>query len=174
MGPRASLSTTLIAGAVTLLIAVAIGNAMGNRVIGQVTGRVSALVPTPFPIVKNEPRDNSDAPAWKEEQVMSVATDPGFPDPRVTPEPEPLPTVRPAPTAAPSPSPTPRPGPTHPYTSPPLLIPLASPSGSGDGQAQETGPDGSATPRAAGRAPPASTPGYPAYTPSDSFTGARP
>jgi hypothetical protein len=176
MGPRASLSTTLFLGAVTLLIAVAIGNAMGNRVITQVTGRVSVLVPTPLPIVKNEPKENADVPVWKEEQVMSVATDPGFPDPRVTPEPEPPPTPRPTPTAVPTPSPRPTDQPTmQKYTSPPLLIPLASPSGS-DEQAQGAAPGGTVSPRAAGtgRALPGASPPYPTYSPTDSFNGARP
>ncbi|MGP6156130.1 MAG: hypothetical protein ACLPYS_01105 [Vulcanimicrobiaceae bacterium] len=151
MGPRFGLSTTLIAGAVTLLIAVAVGNAVGGRVIGQVIGRVPALMPTPYPVLRNAPLESAEPAPPREEQVMSVATDPGFPDPRVTPEPEPPPTPRPTPTAAPTPSPNKNPvaEPSHWYSSPPLLVPLASPSPFSDEQAQQPRPETSSSPRGA-------------------------
>jgi hypothetical protein len=164
------LSTTLIVGAVTLLIAIAVGNAVGSRVIGQVTGRISALVPTPFPIVRNAPRDSTETPAPKEEQVMSVATDPGFADPRVTPEPEALqaapPAAPPAPAAALTPSPNGhrQAAPSRVETAPPLTVPLASPSAFSDDQVQTTESESSAVPRAigTGRAAPAALSSSPA------------
>src|SRR5580704_14765643 len=103
---------------------------MGNRVLGLATERGPAIVATPVATVV--PTDQPNPPGavvWKHTQVVSVATDPGFPDPRVTPEPPPPP---------PTPRPTPKPTPTRitpppdvegskaPYTSPPLPIPLVT------------------------------------------------
>jgi len=91
MGPRAGLSATLAIAAVTLLVAIAIGNAMGNRVLGLGTERGPAIVATPVPSIA--PSEETNAPgviSWKHNQVVSVATDPAFPDPRITPEPSPL------------------------------------------------------------------------------------
>ncbi|MDQ2858886.1 MAG: hypothetical protein M3R53_09600, partial [Candidatus Eremiobacteraeota bacterium] len=136
MGPRAGLSTVLIAGAVVLVIAIAIGNGMGNRVLGKIKGHAPSYTTTPLPTAT--PTGGEDAARqvlWKRRQVLSVATDPAFPDPRITPEPPPEATARPrrsivaAPKA--SPSPTPSPTPSAPprdstYTSPPLLIPMKS------------------------------------------------
>ncbi|GAC1415726.1 MAG: hypothetical protein NVSMB64_25940 [Candidatus Velthaea sp.] len=119
---RPALSVTLVVGALILLISIAIGQRLGDRVLSQATDRHSPIVgpvTTPVP-------DRSDAALeknWKREQVISVATDPAFPDPRVTPKPKPKPTPVPAtptprpPTAAPS---------VAPYTSPPLPIPIVS------------------------------------------------
>jgi hypothetical protein len=169
VGPRTGLSTTLLAGAAVLLIAIAIGNAFGNRIVGQVTGPTSVLAPTPLPVVRDAPRDRAEAPAGKEDQVMSVATDPGFPDPRVTPEPQ-TPGPTPAPTAALTASPVPAPKAvrSQPYTSPPLLFPLATPTPFSDEQAQTTDSQGS--PAARGRG----TPANPAYGSPESPSGARP
>jgi len=109
----------LVGGGLVLLIAIAIGQRLGDRVLSQATDRHSPIVgiqttPVPGasdPVVKN----------WRREQVVSVATDPAFPDPRVTPPP----TLKPTPSPQPTPSPTP--GPTGPtYTSPPLPLPIAS------------------------------------------------
>jgi hypothetical protein len=110
---------TLVGGALVLLIAIAIGQRLGDRVLSQATDRHSPIVgplttPVPGssdPVVKN----------WRREQVVSVATDPAFPDPRVTPPPTPKPTPRPTPV------PTPTPGqPISPYSSPPLPVPIVS------------------------------------------------
>jgi hypothetical protein len=122
-------SFTLLFGAVLLLVAIAVGQRLGDTVLREVTeqrsteaGPILTPVPAPSP-------DTSDARNWKSEQVVSVATDPAFPDPRATPPPTPTPepTVRPTPpppTAPPSVDdfapPTPR------YTSPPLLLPIKS------------------------------------------------
>jgi len=136
MGPRAGLSTVLIAGAIVLVIAIAIGNGMGNRVLGQISGRAPSYTTTPLPTAT--PTGGEDAARqvlWKRRQVLSVATDPAFPDPRVTPEPPPEPTARPRRTAVAAPkasaSPTPSATPSSPlpnsgYTSPPMLIPMKS------------------------------------------------
>lgn len=132
MGPRAGLSVTLAIAAATLLLAIAIGNAMGNRVLGLATERGPANVSTPVATVVPTGEPNPPGTiVWKHTQIVSVATDPGFPDPRVTPEPPPPPpTARP--TAKPTASPTPKPSPSgsrEPYTSPPLPIPLVTHSG---------------------------------------------
>jgi len=128
MGPRADLSWILIVGAVVLLIAIAVGNNMGNRVLGQIPERVLALATTPIPSPSATANDNAVSQAlWKRRQVLSVATDPAFPDPRITPEPPVSPTPKPTPKPTPSPSPArtdEQPNPD--YTSPPLPIPLAT------------------------------------------------
>lgn len=148
MGPRAGLSSVLILGAIVLLVAIAIGNGMGNRVLGQVAGRASDVATTPLPLTTASPdaAGNPKSFSWKRRQVLSVATDPAFPDPRITPEPTPEPTVRP--TARPTPRPTPTAASTLPrptssprrstYTSPPMLYPMGS-----HAPAQEPSPVGS-------------------------------
>lgn len=131
MGPRSGLSTLLILGAVVLLVAIGIGNGMGNRVLRQVAHSGDVRT-TPLPITTPSP-DDAGGPntlTLRRRHVIAVATDPAFPDPRVTPEPTPRPTERPVPKATPTPSPppTPEPEPTDalqaPYTSPPLAFPL--------------------------------------------------
>lgn len=130
MGPRAALSQVLIAGAFVLLVAIGVGIAMGNHVLGQVAGREPVL-PTAVPLATPSSGDRANSSAWKRISVMSVATDPGFPDPRFTPEPE----VRAVPHRAPTPKPTPTPysveylngsTPTPP-SAPPPQTPPASP-----------------------------------------------
>ncbi len=126
MGPRANLAITIVAAGLILLVAIAVGNEMGNRVLGQATERGPALLATPVATPVGFDPDPGDV-NWRRNRIISVATDPAFPDPRVTPPPPPPPppTVRYLPTAAPTPSPSPTPsGP--PYTSPPLPIPLVS------------------------------------------------
>jgi hypothetical protein len=86
----------LAIGGGVLLFAIAVGNHMGNRVLNQVAGSnggfVRNVMATPVPIETHAPAEVN----WKKIQVMSVATDPAFPDPRVTPEPSPEPTAPPA------------------------------------------------------------------------------
>jgi hypothetical protein len=134
VGRRAGLSTVLIVGAFVLLIAIAVGQNMGNRVLGQIASRAVLQPPTPIPAASPSPGAESGNQAlWKRREVISVATDPAFPDPRVTPEPPPPETPRPAPprpahTRTPEPEPTddtqPRNDAASPYTSPPMPIPL--------------------------------------------------
>jgi len=156
MGSRAGFSTLLVAGAIVLLVAIALGNSMGNRVLGQVAGRLPEQATTAAPTPVESANDAASRVQWKRTQVLSAATDPGFPDPRVTPEPPQLPPSRPrsAPSRAPSPAPprderTPAAGPSVPYTSPPMPIPLAShPAG------ETSPPDGGALtpePRSSGQ-----------------------
>jgi len=136
VGPRAGLSSILIVGAIVLLIAIAVGQNMGNRVLGAIATRPMVMPATAIPTSSPTPDDapGQGSAAWKRHEVISVATDPGFPDPRVTPEPPPPATPRPVPKPKPSPSPTPTDGatgpegehPVPPYTSPPLPIPLVT------------------------------------------------
>jgi hypothetical protein len=123
MGPRAAFSQVLIAGGFVLLVAIGVGIAMGNHVLGQVAGQ-EPIAPTPVPIPTPTGGDAGNSSAWKHLTILSVATDPAFPDPRITPEPEATP--RPKRTATPRPSPTPTQPSGVPYTSPPLPIPLSS------------------------------------------------
>ena len=101
--PRIGLSGLLVLGGGVLLIAIGIGNSMGNRVLSQVAGGNGGffqnVMVTPVPVAGT--RSAKDEVNWKKVQVMSVATDPAFPDPRVTPEPTPEPTARPVPKPTP-------------------------------------------------------------------------
>lgn len=121
---RPRLSLLFVGGAVLLLVAIAIGERLGDRVLMQATERqvpVAGPRPTPVVVVTDPAREAS----WRRERVISVATDPAFPDPRVTPVPTPRPT--PVPTARPTPTPIPPPlPPASSYTSPPLPIPIVS------------------------------------------------
>jgi hypothetical protein len=122
LGPRKRLSQVLIVGAVVLLVAILVGLGMGNHVLSQVAGR-EPVVPTPVPIPTAKPGERSSTGSlWKRIQIMAVATDPAFPDPRVTPEPEYRATAKPTPKRTPSPGPTRNPE----YTSPPMPFPLVS------------------------------------------------
>jgi len=135
VGPRASLSTVLIIGAAVLLVSIAVGNSMGNRVLSQIPGRVPDFVASPAATPTEDPADSAAAKVlWKRRQVLSVATDPGFPDPRVTPPTYAAPRARPRaqPTQSPSASTSAEPQTedtatdgSH-YTSPPLPIPIVS------------------------------------------------
>jgi hypothetical protein len=140
MHRRARLSVVLIAGGVVLLVAIAIGIAMGNRVLGQVAGRVPSFSTTPVPLATASPGFAANVPIWKRTQVMSVATDPHFPDPRVTPEPEVVPTKPPTPRPTHSPLPTPSAdSEAVPYTSPPMPIPLVTHGDDESAQSPEPG-----------------------------------
>jgi hypothetical protein len=117
--PRTAL--TLVGMGVVLLAAVLVGQQIGEHTIFGATERrvvipEQVLTPVPAETSSNE----AVARDWKRLQVVSVATDPAFPDPRVTPLPPPTP--RPTP----SPKPTPTPNPAGLYTSPPLPLPLIS------------------------------------------------
>ena len=136
MGPRANLSITLVLAAVVLLVAIAVGNEMGNRVLGQATERGPAILATPVATPLGADTTGPEEASWKHSHIVTAATDPAFPDPRVTPEPPPTPPPPPVPRPTPTPTPVP-PTPAEsraPYTSPPLPLPLVShtpePSGS--------------------------------------------
>jgi len=154
VGPRAGLSTVLIAGAFVLLIAIAVGNSMGNRVLSQIGSRDAGAVATAVPSPAASAEDDGVSHVlWKRRQVLSVATDPGFPDPRVTPEPPPPPpTARPTPRRTQTPVPSPivpaYEGTVPPYTPPPMPIPLVSHE-PGETSPPDDVPSGSAAPRAA-------------------------
>ena len=124
----------LIAGGIILLISIAIGQRLGDSVLRQVTEQRSTettaiLTPVPPAPPAPQPTDMGPVRNWKHEQVVSVATDPAFPDPRATPRPTPRPIPVPIPTVPP---PTQAPqedlAPAKPplYTSPPLPLPIAS------------------------------------------------
>ncbi len=128
---RPGLSLMMLAGAGLLLIAIAVGQRIGDRVLSQATEEREPIVgptTTPVPGASSDPLFEKN---WKHEQVVSVATDPAFPDPRVTPKPTPKPSPSPSPTPVPATAPgtagTPAPGESGAgYTSPPLPLPIAS------------------------------------------------
>ena len=131
----------LVAGALVLLVSIMIGQKLGDRVLLQTERRVpvgSALI-TPVPQV--QPSNPGPLRNWRRDQVVSVATDPAFPDPRVTRPPTPTPRPQ-TPTPRPQ-TPTPLPPtelPSSIYTSPPLPLPIVSHA------PDETSPPEAATP----------------------------
>jgi len=113
---RPGTSLFLILCGVTLLVSIFAGEKMGTRVL-QRTTQTTAVVPdvtTPEP----SPSAVLSGPIvdWHRLQVVTVATDPGFPDPRVTkpptPTPKPTPSPRPSPPSQPSFGPGASPGAT--------------------------------------------------------------
>lgn len=99
------LTIVLALGIAVLIAAIALGERAGDRVIGQVTEkRLDSIAPvtvTPAPPQKSAAPYG---PNWKRTEVMTAATDPGFPDPRVPPVPPP--TLPPPPKHTPTPQPT--------------------------------------------------------------------
>jgi hypothetical protein len=94
----------LVLGGIVLLVSIFIGEKMGERVIKRST-ETAILVPevqTAGPIPTASADQAGPIRDWRKLQVVTVATDPGFPDPRVTP----TPTPKPKPTHTPSPQPT--------------------------------------------------------------------
>jgi hypothetical protein len=91
MGPRVDFSVLLFLSGALLLGAIALGNRMGNHVLVQVSERTE-VAPTPLLTPVPGAKDRQVSLGWKKTQLVSVATDPAFPDPRVTPvAPAPLP-----------------------------------------------------------------------------------
>jgi len=84
MGPRVSLSMLLLLSGAVLLGAIAVGNRMGNRVLLQVSERTE-VEPSPAATPAAGVKDRQLSLGWKRAKLVSVATDPAFPDPRVTP-----------------------------------------------------------------------------------------
>ena len=104
--PRTAL--TLVGMGIVLLAAVAVGQQIGEHTIFGATERRVAIpeaVITPVP-EDTGGTDEAISRNWKRLQVVSVATDPAFPDPRVTPPPTPPPPT-PTPTRSPPPLPLP-------------------------------------------------------------------
>ena len=118
---RPGISALLVAGAVVLMVSILIGERLGDRVLIQTAERIPIAGAGITPVPETGQSDRSDPRGWKRLQVIAVATDPGFPDPRVQRPPTPRPTLPP-----PSPSPTPAPKRQAPYTPPPLPLPLVS------------------------------------------------
>jgi hypothetical protein len=125
---RPGLSALLVAGAVVLIVSILIGQKIGDRVLLQTTTHRPILAGSGVtPVPEADPSDRGELKNWKRLQVVSVATDPAFPDPRVTRPPTPPPPVYTPPPhrATPIPEPTIA-APRGIYTSPPLPIPIVS------------------------------------------------
>lgn len=122
---RPGLSVLLVAGALVLLVSILIGQKLGDRVLLQTERRVPIIGSGVTPVPDTATSEPAGLKNWKRLQVVSVATDPAFPDPRVTrpPTPTPAPYVAPKRIALPTPTIT---APKNIYTSPPLPVPLVS------------------------------------------------
>jgi hypothetical protein len=119
---RPGLSALLIAGAVVLVVSIMIGEKLGDRVLLQTAQRIPIAGAGITPVPEAEPSDRDESRNWKRLQIVAVATDPGFPDPRVARPPTARPVPRPSPTPAPSSTPKRK----STYTPPPLPLPLVS------------------------------------------------
>ena len=116
----------LVAGAIVLLVSILIGQKLGDRVLLQTAQRTrlagSSVTAVPDPGAS----DRGELKNWKRLQVVAVATDPAFPDPRVTRPPTPPPQPYTPPPHRDTPIPVPAVTPHGLYTSPPLPVPLVS------------------------------------------------
>jgi len=124
--PRTAL--VFVGCGIVLLVSIAIGQQIGDHALFSATQHRLAfpdetITPVPDDTSTGDPSLSKD---WKRLQVVSVATDPAFPDPRVTPPPTPTPRPTAPPTATPRPAASPTPSPPPLYTSPPLPLPIAS------------------------------------------------
>ena len=111
-----------------LVISILIGQKLGDRVLLQTERRVPIAGSGVTPVPGAEASGHDVLKNWKRLQVVSVATDPAFPDPRVTPPPRPTqaPYTPPPYHATSIPEPTYKPQTRSLYTSPPLPIPIVS------------------------------------------------
>lgn len=130
---RPGLSALLAGGAVVLLVSILIGQKLGDRVLLQTERRVPIIGSGVTPVPEGaDASQHGELRNWKRLQVVSVATDPAFPDPRVTPPPRPTqppytpPPYHPTPIPEVTLKPLPPPVRGGIYTSPPLPIPLVS------------------------------------------------
>jgi hypothetical protein len=128
------ITLVLALGIAVLVAAIAFGERAGDKVIGQVTEkRLDSIAPvtlTPAPVQKSA---SPYGPNWKRTEVMSAATDPAFPDPRVPPVPPP--TLPPPPKHTPTPlpsvaTPTPMPNLNIPIWRREAPLPTPTPTGS--------------------------------------------
>ena len=143
-GSHRGLSLLLLGATAVLLVSIMLGNAIGGRVIGRIGTTLPIAVITPVPVT--EPSVVATAqPDWRRVQVMVVATDPAFPDPRVTPPPPPPPT------------PLPPPPPPRPPRAPPRPQPTATP--------REFDPDDTGPERPSSRPPPSDSNSLPTPEP---------
>lgn len=106
------LTIVLGLGILVLVAGIALGQRAGDRVIGQVTEkRLKSIAPVTVTPAPQKTGASPYGPDWKRSDVMTAASDPRFPDPRVPPVALPTPTPRPTFTVPPTEQPTPTPTP---------------------------------------------------------------
>jgi hypothetical protein len=116
---RPQTSIFLLLCGVTLLVSIFVGERMGERVLKKTT-ETAVLVPeVTTPQAAPTVMESGPIRDWRKLRVVTVATDPGFPDPRVTKPPTPTP----KPTRTPTPVPT-----ETPFIVPTTPVPGESPS----------------------------------------------
>jgi hypothetical protein len=95
--PRTAL--TFVGLGVVLLLSIVVGQQIGERTIfGATERRVEIPEQTVTPIAEDSTGPHEAvARSWQRLQVVAVATDPGFPDPRVRPPASPSPSPKPSP-----------------------------------------------------------------------------
>lgn len=139
----------LAAGAIVLLLAVALGQRMGDRSMQQANEQqLQSIIPTPLP----SGADTSGTPYgpdWKRSQALSSVGDPRFPDPRVPPQPLPTPLPTPKPTPRPIVAATPTINPNIPIWRQrplPTITPSDEPDNAPASPADASSPDASPSP----------------------------
>jgi hypothetical protein len=128
--PRTAL--TLVGLGIVLLLSIVAGQQIGERTIfGATERRVEIPEQTVTPIAEDSAGPNEAvARDWQRLRVVAVATDPGFPDPRVTPPAPASPSPKPSPARAATPARPATPGPSGSATPAPAPSrePAATPS----------------------------------------------
>ncbi|MGH7661258.1 MAG: hypothetical protein ACRENA_10150 [Vulcanimicrobiaceae bacterium] len=121
--PRTSLF--LFISGIVLIASIFVGERMGEHVLRRTTETTAVVPEAATPTPQATVGESGPIVDWHRLQVVTVATDPGFPDPRVT---------KPTPTPTPKPSPTPPPPTPATPTPPPAGSPTPSPAASGSTQ----------------------------------------
>ena len=105
------------------MVSILVGQKLGDRVLLQTKRAVQVAGSGVTPVPVADASDRNFLKDWKRLQVVAVATDPAFPDPRVTRPPTPRPVYTDPPVRR---TPTPEPTLKSVYTPPPLPLPLVS------------------------------------------------
>lgn len=117
---RPGTSIFLLLCGVTLLASIFVGERMGERVLKKTTETAVVVPEIATPVPAPSVMDSGPIRDWRRLRVVTVATDPGFPDPRVTKPPTPTP----KPTRTPTPIPT-----ETPFVFPTSPVPGTGPTG---------------------------------------------
>jgi len=118
---RAQWARNLLLAGIVLLASIEAGRMLGYRILAKAVEQSPVL-----PAVRYTPRPETSLPpihvrSWKSDQIVRVAPDPHFPDPRITP-------------STPPPPPTPRPTRPPARTAPPATLPPPPPTAAPEGE----------------------------------------
>jgi hypothetical protein len=126
MRGRRGLIVSLLTVIAVLCVSIFVGLGIGDRIRALATSQSAGPNALPTPVPDDAASLSPAQSGWKHIQVIAIATDPGFPDPRVTPTPLP-------------PTPSPNPNPTQSANAAPRSMPSKSPGSSGQRPVWEIG-----------------------------------